>query len=169
MGENLKIQNTFWREGVFWDLYISRTSGWQKFWHTTMSQAEKSTRTLTAKNPASSCCMSLKFYKYRHFEWRSLALEPPTKPGALQHRETNVHSNKVSGKKRQQRSPSSVHVTQPMAAVSPILLVRSDLRWNTIPQGKLWFAMAGIKRVPTRLKSVPYLRWSSSRLSLWSS
>lgn len=27
----------------------------------------------------------------------------------------------------------------------------------------------GIQHLPTRLKSVPYLRWSSSRLSLWSS
>lgn len=54
-------------------------------------------------------------------------MEPPSKPGALENRETNVHSNEVSGKKWQHPSLSSVKVTQPMAAVSTTILVRSDL------------------------------------------
>lgn len=44
-----------------------------------------------------------------------------------------------------------------------------EMLWAAAVSFQIRAKREGIQRLPTRFKSVPYLRWSSSRLSLWSS
>lgn len=74
-------------------------------------------------------------------------MEPPSKPGALENRETNVHSKEVSGKKWHHLSLSKFcagHRANGGCQHNDPSKVRL-VRWNKIPQGKPWFATAGFR------------------------